>query len=260
MSETVYLKSAAGTQQAFYVEEGVKLSDGNGGWIPFSDARSDVPWLGPGTEHVSKFYDQTTKLQNTDFATWTPATTASAIIASATAATRSVNMALYEYTVRWRVLANVVYQDGTVKKAAIVQHCDSLWQQCYRRPDTIARIEAGTFNHNYCTSLQTASTYSFYYNTSGNLAFTTGSSYGIYPSITAASFASTTADETTLTLKTPAINARCSTSIFSTAMAAAVDQEASTVRIVGDIYRTPVGWSVVRKCYEDAMAIHNDGL
>ena len=169
-------------------------------------------------------------------------------------------MAAYEYTVRWRVLTNIVYNDGTVRKAALVQHCDSLWQQCYKRPDTITRIETGVFNHNYCTSLATASTYSFYYNTSGTLTFTTGSSYGIYPAIVAATFASTTADSTTLTLKSPTINARCSTSIFATAMAAAVDQEASTVRIVGDLYRTPVGWSVLRKCYEDAMAIHNDGL
>ena len=42
MAELVYLKNALGNSQAYTVENGVKLSDGVGGWVPFTAGGGNV--------------------------------------------------------------------------------------------------------------------------------------------------------------------------------------------------------------------------
>ena len=245
----------------YSVEHGVKLSDGNSGEESFYDMGGDLAWLGPQAEHVSTFYDETFSLgEDTTFPSWAPSTTAKAIMATKNAGTYAADMVNYEYHIRWRVLISVGYDQGTALTAAVTKYCASLWQSLCRRPDSLARIADEVFNHNYCTSLFTAGTYTFYNNASGAQTFTTGISYGLYAGITAATFSSSTSDTPTVTLKTPAINARCSSTYLTTSMAEAIDEDNTPIRIIGDLYRVPVGWSAVRHCYEDAIDVCNNGL
>ena len=76
-----------------------------------------------------------------------------------------------------------------------------------------------------------------YYNTSGSATYTHSISYGIYATPTAATFSNSTSNTPTVTVKTPAVYARCNASYFATARAHELDQSASKFRLVGKVYR-----------------------
>ena len=75
------------------------------------------------------------------------------------------------------------------------------------------------------------------------MAYTTYSPCYI-SSVTAGTLSSTSSLTPTLTIKTPVLSARCSTSYFSTAQAAKVDQENTTVKMNGYLYRVRRGTSM----------------
>ncbi len=212
-------------------------------------------WKGYKPVSLGTIYSKSYKLSETTYPSWTPSTTAKAIKVAVNATTFTADMENYEYLIRWRVDFDAAYANGTAPKVAPHRECAEIWQAVFRRPNSLANLEAENFAGAACVTLYTAPL-TVYYNSSGALTYTYAASYGIYPAATAATFASSTANTTTVTVKTPAINARCSTTYFSTAMAAAIDQENSVFTIVGELYRVPKG-SAMRSMYEDLVALYN---
>lgn len=226
-----------------------------------SQATGTYAWnfKGDDPELVKVAYAKTTTaLEDTGFATWTPSSTASAIVATSNATTFSADMVNYDYLIRWKFVFQGVYPSGTTMKAVTIREVDDIWQAVIRRPNSLANITAKNFAGNACMTLFTGALME-YYNNSGSHTYTFSTSYGIYASATAATFSSATSNTPTVTVKTPAINARCSTTYFSTTRAGQIDQTNSTVSLYGEVYRTKSG-AVMRSIINDVIDLFDDGI
>lgn len=213
-------------------------------------------WMGDEVEFVQKVYDQEIKLSDTTYPSWTPSTTAKAVKAAVNAATHNADMSQYEYLIKWSVVFNAVYNDGTVPKVAPHKECAEIYQVIFKRPNSLATLSSKSYVGNAYVNLYTAPL-NVYYNSSGSLTYTFSVSYGFYPSATAPTFSNATTDATTITIKTPALNARCSTTYFSTAMAGNIDQDKSKFKVVGKLYRMPIG-SIGRDIFESLIDLYNE--
>lgn len=204
----------------------------------------------PEPELIEEIYDSgSIKLADTSFNTWTPSTTASTIRSSQTAGTFSAHMGEYEYLIKWEFGFNAVTVSGATLKAQVLYEGADQWQALHKRPSSWANIQAENFNGNACSTYYTVP-FLRYWNTSGTLTYTHSITYGIYPVLVSSTFASSTADNTTVTLKTPSVSARCNATYFATARAPQLDKDLSTFRLVGKLYRTEIPGEV-RKMYED---------
>lgn len=204
----------------------------------------------PEPELIENIYDSgDIKLSDTLFDSWTPSTTAKTIRASQTAGTFSAHMGDYEYLIKWEFGFNAVTVSGATLKSQVLYEGADQWQALHKRPSSWANIEAENFNGNACTTYYTVP-FMRYWKSSGDLSYTHSISYGVYPVLVSSTFASSTANNTTVTLKTPSVSARCNATYFATARASQLDKDLSTFRIVGKLYRTEIPGEV-RKMYED---------
>lgn len=199
---------------------------------------SDMSWLGADVELVKTFDPVLTKLSATSFATWTPSTTASDILASDTVGTFATpGLGEYEYYILWECSMPIVTASTATKKALPLFAVSSQVQSIYKRPSSWANIESNTWNGNVCSSLTTGTFLRYYGSTTGTMTYTWGTSYGFYFTLTAATFSSTTAAEPTVTVKSPKVTARCSTTYMSTTNAGLIDQDETVITIQAKVYK-----------------------
>lgn len=216
-------------------------------------------WMGDEAECIDdNVHSFSATLDNTDYATWTPSTTAAVIVASVTKTARAINTGDYDYLLRWRFTADVAYTEGVTMKAVPIRQAIEIYQAIIKRPSSLANLQIPTFTANGCITLYTAPIID-YYNTSGSHTMTFTGSYGFYPAAVAATFSSSTSNTPNLTIKTPTISARCNSSYFATARGAYVDQENSTVKLHGDLWRMKRG-NAAEKMYESAVNLYNNPL
>lgn len=192
-----------------------------GGRAKFIDAEA-WSWLGVEPKYVSTPFGKSVKLEDTDWPDWTASTTAKAIRATENAATFSAHMSTTAYALRWRWQIDVKTLSGVTNKALPLYQCGEMWQLLFRRPNSLANIQAANFVGNSTVTTRSVPLIE-YYNSSGTRTYTYSASYGFYAAATAPTFASSTADTTTVTIKTPTLNARCSTTYFATARNAYID-------------------------------------
>lgn len=208
---------------------------------------------GFGLEYVSTVYAQTTvALKDTLFNGWTPSTTAKTIVSSATAGTFTADMVNYEYLLKWIFDFNNAYISGATLKVTPIRQRIIIYQGLFRRPSNIANLTSQTFNGNASGTLQTVPIIK-YYNSTGAEALAYTGSYGIYCSATSPSYSNATANSPTVTIKTPSVSARCSTTYMATARASEIDQTNAKYTLKGEIWRTSVG-GALRQMYEEAVA------
>jgi len=171
---------------------------------------------------------------DTSFDSWTASTSASTIKSYTTAATISANMANYEYAIVWDGWVKLAYLSGATLKVMPAEFSGPLNTWVLRRPTTVANAQA----NNFVTNTYSSSTlgYLFYYNSSGTYSMG-NTTYGVYWSIQAPTFSSTTNDEITVTVRTPILQTRCSTTYFATARKPEIDSEHSYFHMEGKIYR-----------------------
>ena len=219
-----------------------------GGTEEFFWGDADFSWLGKNVEDLGEIYSQDYTLEDTTFASWTPSTTAKSILATKNVSpVVAINTADYEYAIRWKVDIHIAYDGTETNKAITHRHMTDGWQLIFKRANSLANIQADNLVGNTCISLSSANLID-YYNASGSHTYAYGVSYSIYPALTTATFASSTANSTNLTIKTPSVSARCSTTYFSTANAKLVDGANSTIKIRGYLYRYKAG-GVLRNLY-----------
>lgn len=211
-------------------------------------------WKGDTPLKLSNTYSTSFKLSDTTFPSWTPSTTAKAIKSAVNAFTFSADMENYEYVIRWKCQFDAAYNDGATKKVQVYREDVVLWQTLCRRPNSLATVNSGSFVGNTCVTTQTVPLM-IYYNSSGVQTYTYSASYGIYPSATAATFSNATGDNVTVTVKTPAYNARCSTTYFATARAAELDAANSIIKMSCDVWQVPLH-STQRVLYEDLFDLY----
>ena len=207
-------------------------------------------YVGDDAEFMQKVYDESFTLANTTYSSWTASTTAKAIKATATAGTFVADMANYDYIIRWKTEFDAEYADGATLKVIPYRECNIIYQALFRRPNSIATITAKNFLANTCATLFTAPLMT-YYGSGGSLTYGFSASYGFYAAATAATFSSATADNPTVTIKTPTFNARCSTTYFATGRKDDI-KSTSPFHIVGELFRAKQG-AVTRKMFEEIV-------
>lgn len=239
----------------------VLLPKTGGGSALFWDRDIPYDFLGIEPEKVKDLYDEQYVLtDDTSYSTWTPSTTAAAIVAAQTLTpTYAADMATYEYYLRWIFDADIKYASGTTMKYATVREVEELWQVLAKRPSSYANIEADNFNGNNCSTYATVGL-TRYYDKNGNATYTWSASYGFYIGATAATFSNSTSNTPNVTIKTPAINARCSTTYFSTARAANVDQANSKLALKGELWRVRKDSTPSRNMYGLLVDRYNNSI
>lgn len=224
----------------------------------YNDMSKDMAWLGNNVELLNNnIYTKEDNLKNTLFNGWTPSTTAKALVASVNVSpTVAIDLANYEYYIVWECGCDPVYTGTPTLKAHTLLAKFYLIQEICKRPSSWVNIQANAFNGNACVSMYTGNFLRYYGTTQGTVTYSWNVNYGFYFAATAATFANSTANETTMTIKTPTFNARCSTTYMSTANAALVDKEESEWYIKGKLYRvTPNG--IMRNIYAKHVGIIN---
>lgn len=209
----------------------------------------EYSFMGKIPEFVQQVYSTEVALEDTGFATWTPSTTAATIVSSVTAGTFSANFANYEYILKWETSVDVALQAGATTKAQLIWEGADQYQLLCKRPSSLANIQAMNFNGNTCFTYYTVP-FMRYYNTSGTATYTHSISYGLYPVLVASTFSNSTSNTPTVTVKTPSVSARCYKSYFTEARAAEVDQENTSIKIVGKLYRIEIA-GAIREMYKD---------
>lgn len=227
--------------------------------VPKTGGGTETFWeynyMGKNAEFVETLVDSEVALADTDFATWTPSTTAKIIVNTSDIKTFVADLTQYEYLIKWESSFVPVLNSGATKKAQVIWEGADQYQCIYKRPSNLANIESGNFNGNVCSTYYSVP-FLRYYNTSGSATYTYAISYGIYPTLTASTFSSTTSNTPTVTVKSPVIYARCNNSYFATARASELDQTNSKFHLVGKLYRiVPVG--AVRGMHTDFFDRYN---
>lgn len=217
-------------------------------------------WRGVGAEQVSVVYPKTTvALKDTTFPSWTASTTASAIVAATSLTAVTIDLANYEYLIKWEYLFQAEYNSGVTKKNIVYRTSAELWQLILKRANTVAEISSSSNSANACITLFSAPLTVYYGSTTNTLTYTHAISYGIYPAVQTATFSSGTSNSPKLTIKTPAINARCNSSVMATARAGELDQDNSKYTLKGTLYRVNKG-AMARLLFEDCYGIYNNGI
>lgn len=224
----------------------------------FANANVAVPWnpLGEDAELIQTYDMGETKLSATTFNGWTPSTTAKTIKSASTLGTiPSSALDTYEYVIYSVFDATLAYASGTTLKGAPVRQVISLMQHIHRKPSNLTNLASATDNQNYCATFFTANLMD-YYNTGGTHTLAWTGSYGLYPVASSATFSSSTSTSPTITVKSPAFTARCSTSYFTTTMAAAVDQANSKIKCKVYVYRIKKKFTAY-KMFHDLVETYN---
>lgn len=200
-------------------------------------------------ELMGEVYRQEIALADTGFDSWTPSTSATSIQATAQVDTFVADMSEYEYLIKWETSVEFVLNSGATLKAQGYWEGSDRYQKIVRRPNSWADIQALNHDSNVCVTAFQVPFYR-YYNTSGTLTYTYSTSYGIYSSLTAATFSSSTSLTPTVRIRRPVLYARCNSTYFATARASEVDKANTKVLTVGTLYRTKIP-GLVRQMYDD---------
>lgn len=188
-------------------------------------------------EYVSTLYDKTFNLKSdTTFDTWTASTTASAIMATANAATFVADMVNYEYLILWETACPIAFKSGATLKTIPIWEGAAQFHAIFRRANSLANIAADNREGNAAVNVTNAPLEE-YWNSSGSHTYTYSTSYGLYPAVQTPTFSSATADNPTVTVKRPTFNARCSSTYFATARKADIDSENTYFRMRCRLFR-----------------------
>lgn len=223
----------------------VLLPVAGGGQAEFFDMADDMAWLGADATLVHEIDPITVALKDTGFNTWTPSKTAATVVASQTLSTASQKYTAtdlltdggYNYINIWNMKMPIVYTGTPTQKALPIFSCGLLIQSIFRRFSSYANLLIGNLNNNVTAQTTIASFLRYYGTTTGTLTYTLSASYGFYYANVAPSISSTTAVSPTITLKTPTMSARCSTTYMSTENAALIDKEKTKLTYTCKVYR-----------------------
>ncbi|MDT3386992.1 MAG: hypothetical protein LIR46_04405 [Bacteroidota bacterium] len=236
----------------------VILPQTGGGNAKFYAMNDSMAWLGADAKLVETFTLSDVTLANTDFATWTPSTTAIDILATRTAGTFVADCENYDYYIISQTSIPVVVDDSAVKKALPILTAANQVQMIIRRPNNWAQITNESFVIQVCVTAYSSCFMQYYGTTTGTASYTWGASYGLYSAVTPAVLSSNASATPTITVKTPKVTARCSTTYMSTANAALIDQDKTIISQKCLVYRVKLGTGCMRGIYEMNTKFIND--
>jgi len=209
-------------------------------------------WMGKNPTLVKTYTKSKVYLKNTDYATWTPSTTAGDIAATYDLESYTTD-STYDYVVLQKFHAHFEYGSGAQQKAMPTEYYSEYAYEIGYYSSNYASMVADTRNSKNGTYL-THFNGLFYYNSSGNMAYY-NTSYGVYPGTI-----SITHSTDAITPKFPKVSARCNATYFSTANAALVDTDNSYYECQLLIYRVDGGTGSYRRQYDIIRDMWENGM
>lgn len=218
---------ASGNLLSGYTATGADGEQVTGSYVPSGGSGN---WMGKNPYKIKTVANAKVYFEDTGFATWTPSTTASTIVSSADIETYTPDFTTYDYMLCYKWHTHFEYAPGTIEKIIITDSYFFAPMNLYAYRNTLAAMTTGevstaTYNAGKSDARM------FYKNSAGNNAFASGT-YGVYPSMP-----SNTANLSSITIKSPTVYARCSSTYLSTARAADIDQSASFYELVIELWR-----------------------
>lgn len=201
-------------------------------------------WMGKNPTKLATLSNDKVFLKDTGFATWTPSTSAKTIVAASESAEKTIDVSTYDYVLLTKFHSHLEYNSGATGKAQISDQYYSWWYYVLGMYNNLSDMNNDVTSA--ASQINSGITGGFFYkNTSGTSAFlrVSSNSYGIFPS-TSLNTLNITA--TSVEARIPAIQARCSSSYFSTSNCALVNQDTSYYEMKIELWRvdhqtTPYG-------------------
>lgn len=220
-------------------------------------------WIGENPEYIKELYSLSTTLDQTSYASWTPSTTATTIKAAQTlSTTETLDLANYEYIMYWISDCEIAYKSTwSASKGSPLKALTLYTQVVFQRPSTVATAESETFNYTAAQQDLYYIAWLKYWSSSSaiSMAYTTYSPCYI-SAVNSPTFSSTSSLTPTMTIKTPTLSARCSTTYFTTSNAGKVDQGNTTVKMKGYLYRVKRGSSGATQLWHIMNNVFNHPL
>ena len=216
-------------------------------------------WMGKNPYQLYYNTDEAIAFEDTPWNTWTPTTTSTKLSDPSTHFSLSVNLADYDYIIHFQMYEELYYSASATAKARLEKACIDQWAIATRYASNRTNLTAKTRNGNNAVSVLAQSVMD-YYNTSGSRTIAYSWGYGLFPSNPTPTFASSTATSTTLYVKVPQYNARCSTTYLTTANAGYVNKSTSFYTTSFEVHRVDAGTSLLRACQDNRMTLFNSGL
>ena len=126
------------------------------------------------------------------------------------------------------------------------------------RPSSYTNLNSQTYNSQACTTASYYYILDYYTSTVDTHSIAYGTTYGIYQSITNATFSSSTATSPTVTVKYPAVYARCHDTYMSLDQAPSL-ATTSSIKMRCKVYRVPLH-SMQRIICEDTVYLYKNPL
>lgn len=198
-----------------------------------------LPW-GDYAELVKEFTTVSGNLKdNTTFDNWTASTTAGTIRSASNYGTfTATDLTANEYCILYDCGLFLKFLNGATLKVMPRTYSFVYTAIIHRHPTSLNGFRGDTWTTNSYSA--TSNYYLAYYKSDGSEAIA-ATTYGIYFSAAAPTFSSTSAASPTITVKTPTIGARCSTTYFATARKAEIDSENSKFFMKAKVYRVERG-------------------
>lgn len=195
-------------------------------------------WRGKKVEKVKDLWTYSKTLDQTDFATWTPSTTAIILVPQQYLPEEEIDIESYDYYVHGLIDLNIKYDDTLVSTKYDNRHVAEYWVStfisevtddavadfpCCQQSDNIY-TESGKIHHSF---------------TANSI---TGLLSGLYPQNTPRNYFMSP-NLPNLTITTPIIQCKCggSASGFKIEDAAHVDQQFSTIKMKIELWRAELG-------------------
>ena len=252
------------------VPSGTKSITANGTGIDVTDYASvDVAvsggggdtwtWMGKNPTKLGTILSEKVYLKNTNYATWTPSTTAATIVAS-----RTLNVTLsyeYDYIVTLKYHAHFEYDSTATNTGRASDYYASYSNSYILYGNTYDDVAAGTKNKAFYNSIG-GRFMLLYKNASGNDSYTSSASYNysVYiPTSYGGGIKTSSSDSFIINVTAPTISAKCAASYFSTTNAAAVDQDKSYYEMVIEYYKVDNGTTPQGSAVDDVRNMWLNG-
>ena len=190
-------------------------------------------WMGKNPTKIATPLNNKVYLKNTNFATWTPSTTATTMVASTTLSDCTIDAKNYDYVILHSFHTHFDYDTGTTGKAMITDQFASFHVFIFTYHSNYSDMRNdNTGNIGTLSAGSSTPNGAFYKNSSGADAYSR-QSYGVYlgtPQNAAVAL-------TYARVKTFPISMRCSSSYFSTANCALVNKDTSYYEYKIELWR-----------------------
>ena len=228
ITDTTAAAADVASGKYFYNVAGNKTagtSSGGGG--------GEYGWLGQNATVVQTYNSLTYSLSETSYSTWTPSTTSTKILDAQTFGQFTLtDLGTYDYYLLETFNFTPVRVAGAYTTTTIERYLWMVVYGFYKGYSTVGAVVSQT--PDVTNGYTYATRWLFYYGSTGVLGLAVSSNYGVFP------YNDTVSSDYTTIIKnitTPQINARCSTSYFTTTRAAELDQDESKFEITAKIIR-----------------------